>query len=80
MALTDIIGVRDCLPAAFGTFEAVALPGVVSEVGVDVGNRHQTNRWRIGAEDRLGRTVGVCVRAARHTGADDGNPNRISHG
>jgi hypothetical protein len=75
----DIVGVHDGLPAAFGTFEAVAISGVVSEVGVDVGNRHQTDRWRVGAEDRLGRAVGVCMGASGHAGADDGNPNGISH-
>jgi hypothetical protein len=36
----NIIGVRDRLPAAFSTFEAVAIFGVVGEVSVDVGNRH----------------------------------------
>jgi hypothetical protein len=30
----DIIGVHDGLPAAFGTFEAIAIFGVVSEVDV----------------------------------------------
>jgi hypothetical protein len=36
----DITGVRDCPPAAFGTFETVAISRVVSEVPVDVCNRH----------------------------------------
>jgi hypothetical protein len=73
----DTVRARNCLPAAFGTFEAITISGVVSEVGVDVGNRHQTDRWRISAEDRLGRTVGVCMGASGHAAADDGNPNRV---
>jgi hypothetical protein len=75
----DIVGAHDGLPAAFGTFEAIAISGVVSEVGVDVGNRHQADRWRIGAEDRLGRAIGVCMGASGHARANDGNPNGISH-
>jgi hypothetical protein len=75
----DIVGVHDRLPAAFSTFEAVAISGVVSEVGVDIGNRHQTDRRGVGAEDRLGRAVGVCMGASGYACADDSNPNRISH-
>jgi hypothetical protein len=60
----DIVRVRDREPAALGTLEAVAISRVVGEVGIDIGNRHQTDRWCIGIR-RLSAPCGRRVHGRR---------------
>jgi len=75
----DVLGLGDGRPARVVSLEAITPRRVARQVFIDVRHRHEADGWQAGREHCPGRPIPVCVSAAGHASAYDGDAEGIGH-